>query len=177
MRRDLLNLAAVMVLSSVAAVAANVFGHNMEWIRRPLQPPPSIIPVATHPASAGEPAPASQPSGLIGVDDVLRHLADGSAFFVDAREAAEYSAGHLKGAFNVPSTAIYGAGEQIRNLVSLDHCVIVYCGGGGCEASHNVSDALRRDFLFKNVLIYEKGWEEIQASGRFTDWTAVGDQP
>ncbi|HVP12696.1 MAG TPA: rhodanese-like domain-containing protein [Phycisphaerae bacterium] len=200
MRRTLAQLAAVMLFSSAVAAAANVFGHKMEWVRRPLDPAaPKAEPHAySHrmykgggdvttrpddkPAGAGgstEPARGSTATrarpGTVDSDAVLEALVSGTACLVDAREPSEYAEGHLRGAINLPSSAIYNDIERLRSLISTEQRVIVYCGGGGCEASHNVSDVLRRDFDFKNVFIYENGWEEIVASPRFQNWIVAGD--
>lgn len=176
MRRDLLNVVVVMLVSTTVAAAANVLAHKMDWIRMPLDREPIAPVVQSTPGTPRAPS-SSQQANLIGLEIVIQHLTNATACFIDAREPAEYAAGHLRGALNIPSSAVYAEGDKVRSLVGLDTCVIVYCGGGGCEASHNVSDALRRDFEFKNVLIYEKGWEEIQSSGRLNDFIVTGDQP
>jgi rhodanese-related sulfurtransferase len=201
MHRDLRNLLAIMVISSVAGAATNVFAHKMDWIRRPLPaskpaetepgevvpaPRESSVPLqpangtkANHepPGQNGQPVATQQRENGMTAETVLEYLTNSTACFIDAREAPEYAAGHLRGAVNVPSSAIWDNIEKVRSLISPDHRVVVYCGGGGCEASHNVSDVLQRDYEFKNVLIYDNGWEEIESSGLFKDWIAEGEQP
>ncbi|MFQ5430533.1 MAG: rhodanese-like domain-containing protein [Phycisphaerae bacterium] len=194
MRSTLLTVAGLLVLGSAAALVANTTWYHIPWLREPMvivdQSHP--IPERTPPQSendlghdskpapqhdAPEAPPRARP-GFILIDDVLSALADGSARFIDAREARDYDEGHLRGAIHLPSSAIYKNIDNVFNLgVMADDRVIVYCGGGECEASHNVADELRRSFNFTNVLIYEKGWEEIESSGRFNDYIETGGQP
>jgi thiosulfate sulfurtransferase len=183
MRQDLFNLMAIMLLSTAVAAASNVFGHRIDWIRKPLNHA-TTNPTSTT-AEAAEDSPQSgekevveeKPANgsTVTMDVVLAHLADGSARFIDAREEGDYAAGHLRGAIHLPSSAIFANIERVTSQVAIDECLIVYCGGGGCEASHNVSDALQRNYGFTRVLIYDKGWEEITASGRFEPWIVTGE--
>ncbi|MCA9256316.1 MAG: rhodanese-like domain-containing protein [Phycisphaerales bacterium] len=108
------------------------------------------------------------------IECVLRHLADRDATIVDAREQHDYDEARLAGAIHVPSSAVYDNMDNLMAVVPVqDSLIIVYCGGGNCEASKNVGIVLR-DFGFTNVLLYENGWEEIEASGRFGDFIEIG---
>ncbi len=99
------------------------------------------------------------------LDMVVDHLINGTAHFVDAREEYEFDDGHLKGAHLLPSSAIY---ENIENLMAVGVLpgpgkpIIVYCGGGSCEASHNVAKVMA-EFDYQNIYIYVNGWEEVMA--------------
>lgn len=99
------------------------------------------------------------------LDMVVDHLTNGTANFIDAREEYEYDEGHLKSANLLPSSAIY---ENIENLMAVGIApgaggkpIIIYCGGGSCEASHNVAKAMSNDFGYQNIWIYVNGWEEV----------------
>ncbi len=167
MRRDLITMLTVLLITSGIAAAANVAVHKMDWIRRPLDPP--APPRTTQSAQVEAPqivqegSQAANGAEAIQAPAILEHLAHGTAFFVDAREPAEYASAHLRGAINVPASAIYANIEKVASVAPLDQLIIVYCGGASCDASHNVADALRRDFGYANVAIHEKGWEEIEA--------------
>jgi len=186
MHRDLATIGIVLLISSGVAAAANVFSHQMEWIRRPLPRPPvngasQPAPPETprkQPPSATVDEPATQGAAeLVQSEAVLDHLAHGTALFVDARAPEEYAAGHLRGAINLPSSEIFASIDRVTSLVSPDQLIIVYCGGSGCEAGHNVADALRRDFGYTNVAIYAKGWEEIETSEQLRHCIMTGEQP
>ncbi len=121
-------------------------------------------------------APDPERPGVVGLECVLHFLENGGAYFIDAREQHDYDSGRLKGAIHVPSSAIVPSIEAnllAAGIPSFER-VIVYCGGGSCEASHNVADALRDRYFFEKVYIYEKGWEEVEASGRFGAFIQTG---
>ncbi len=182
MHRHLLSAILILVAGSAAAVLSNLTWHKMDWLRRPLAPPRSstIQQDPTQPNVAGDVAPGrpETPPGMIAIDEVLADLAAGSAYFIDAREEHDYQEGHIRGAVHLPSSAIYEKIDDVYSAgVSPGDKVIVYCGGGDCEASHNVVDELRRSFGFAHVLVYENGWEEVESSGRFAEFISVGDEP
>lgn len=107
------------------------------------------------------------------MDCVLSHLADGSAYIIDAREDHDWNEARLVRAIHVPSSAVYDNMEKVMNMVPQQEMIIVYCGGGECEASKNVAVVLR-DYGFSNVWVYENGWEEIESSGRFGNYIEGG---
>ena len=165
MRSHLLTVLAILALGGGAAIGANAAWYKMDWFRKP----------------APAPRPTTQTSsrrGFIEIEGVLQHLAAQTAIFVDAREDHEYQSGRLRGAIRIPSSAIY---DSMNNLydqgVTEENKIIIYCGGGECEASHNVAEVLRDDFGYLDVSIYEKGWEEIESSGRFLDYVEYEDAP
>lgn len=79
---------------------------------------------------------------------------------IDARRADQYSAGHIKNSIN-----IYAQDEQdilIPKILQLprDKKIIIYCDGGTCDLSHELANNLISAFSFKNVYVYEGGWDE-----------------
>lgn len=183
MIRDFAIAGIILLLSAGAAATSNAVRQvRLPWVREPLPATPSSV-LTTATAVEGESvtsAPtatdAAKP-GMIKIDAVLEHLKAGTAKFVDAREEREFVEGHLLGAINLPSSAIYKNIERVLGAASPVDRIIVYCGGGDCEASHHVADALRRDFGFSEVLIYENGWAEVMSSGRFNEYFATGAEP
>lgn len=179
MRTQLIIVIAILAISSTVGLVANATWYEMEWVRK------EIGNTTTQPVDTGRgdgrPGPAIEvpEEGTIQIDAVLEHLANGTAIFVDAREQNDFDESRLRGAVFVPASDIYQNVDN--NLLAtgalVTNTVIVYCGGGTCEASHNVADALRRDYQFENVLIYTNGWEEIESSGRFGDYIVVGAEP
>lgn len=189
MVRDFSICVILVAISAGLAGATNVLRpdkeRRLDWIRRGVPVENETTPSASsgdgvQANGATSTAPANADHGGAGgvtVDEVLAALSGGTAYFVDAREKAEYEEGHLRGAVNMPSSAIYENADSVTAIIPPDARVIVYCGGGQCEASHNVSDALRRDFAYQNVVIYTKGWEEVLTSGKFGELISRGDQP
>lgn len=179
MNRHLLTAILILIAGSAAAGVVNLTWHKMDWLRRPLAPP--VTQQNPRQPTADGDVPTSQPAtppGMITIDEVLADLAAGSAHFIDAREEHDYQEGHIRGAILLPSSAIYERIDDVYGAgVSPEAKVIVYCGGGDCEASHNVVDELRRSFGFSHVLVYENGWAEVESSGRFAEFISVGDEP
>jgi len=181
-RNQILIAFVILILSSAAAVVAKStwYDKDMElpWIRTSTPPP---APIQTDHSDISNRAKTDQPPapkpGTILIDQVLDDLANGSAFFIDAREPHEFVEGRLRGVIHIPSSAIY---DNIDDLyaqgVGSDDKIIVYCGGGECEASHNVAEALRGDFNFTHVWVYENGWAEIESSGRFDAYIERGGE-
>jgi rhodanese-related sulfurtransferase len=96
---------------------------------------------------------------------MLRSL-NGPVLWVDAREAADYAAGHIPGAVHVSESdweaglaAFFGAWDPAQ-------IVVVYCGGAACQASRAVRDRLLRDFPDASVFYLAGGyavWQEAIA--------------
>ncbi len=160
-----------------AGLAANATWYKMDWLRKPTSSSTHVGTIGMT-RTGGAPDEASTPAkpGTIDMEAVLRHLAEGTARFIDARKPETYAEGHLQGAINLPSNSIYdNFNDLLAAGVMEDDLVIVYCGGGDCESSHDVTDALRRDFNFTNVVIYTNGWEEVEKQiDRFGGFVETG---
>jgi rhodanese-related sulfurtransferase len=95
------------------------------------------------------------------VEDLIH---SGQAVAVDSRTQAEFSAGHIPGAINVPLDSSERALADLAAKYPLGQLLVVYCEGGDCQTS----TALAR-------LIYDKGFRDIRVyQGGWTDWTAAG---
>jgi rhodanese-related sulfurtransferase len=139
---------------------------------QPVASPPSVPPA---PPAAG-PGPGSQlpdisaipqppmvNMGRAEVDTPLAysHWLTRDALFVDARSAQEFAAGHIPGAINIPPDQVRG-GRNPEALARFAHMrekqVIVYCGGGACDASKEVAQELfGRSFLY--MAVYTSGMQ------------------
>lgn len=61
--------------------------------------------------------------------ELLSFLSEGEAFeLIDARSPAEYEAGHVYGAVNIPHDSDLGASDQLP--AELDQAMVVYCRSG-----------------------------------------------
>ncbi len=126
-------------------------------------------------ARTSEPTQAPPATTAMSAEDVLDHLKNSTARFVDAREDHEWVEGHFRGAIHIPASAIYANIDRVVREVPPHEKIIVYCGGGDCEASHHVADALTNDFKFQNVVIYSKGWQEVDSKkAEFAPYVATG---
>jgi rhodanese-related sulfurtransferase len=91
--------------------------------------------------------------------DAQKRLSEGSAVFVDARYSADYGAGHLPGAINVPVTASAALLPQYMRSVRTDAPVIVYCQSKSCPFSKSVATALQQQG-YTSVQLLDGGWLE-----------------
>ena len=98
-----------------------------------------------------------QPAELL---DRLR--APNPPLILDVRSAAEFAAGHVPGAINIPFSAVpFRAGELGPQP---DVPIIVYCGGGTCELSMNLAWAMLNSGQQK-LLVFMGGTPEWEGAG------------
>jgi rhodanese-related sulfurtransferase len=88
----------------------------------------------------------------------------GAALFLDARDPAEYEAGHIPGAMRLTAADLAAEPERAKTLPVAGRPIIVYCEGGECEASLEVARVLVEGG-YRKVLVY---------SGGFPEWSATG---
>lgn len=81
-----------------------------------------------------------------------------AGLFIDARRSDQFAKGHIPGAINIYASEF---SDNIPKVIALpkDKLVVVYCDGGLCDLSHELSAELIQ-FGFTNVVIYTGGWEE-----------------
>jgi rhodanese-related sulfurtransferase len=134
-------------------------------------------PVASAPAAdAPEPEPEAKPAAPPEVPDVGRPLQvqlqavkqfwdAKAALILDAREPAEYAEGHIPGAINLPADEVIADPERLDAVDSGGRPIICYCGGGSCEVSIHLAEALVYQSGKKRVLVFMGGWPEWEAAG------------
>lgn len=192
MMREMKFAVLILIAASAAAVTTNYLRAGtrkfVPWMGRelPSRPPQKpVLPEGAH-AAPGSAQPVAHgdhthdDSEYISLADVVQHLQNGDAVFVDARKPEEYAQGHLLGAVNLPSTRAYELMDVVLSIAPVDHLVIVYCGGGQCEASHEVAHALTDAGGLKNVKIFHEGWDGVMspATGApFQAFVVVGENP
>jgi rhodanese-related sulfurtransferase len=87
-----------------------------------------------------------------------------AALFIDARESAEYEAGHIPGAVRMTRNDALAEPERIAALPVRGRPIIAYCEGGACEASIDLAKTLIESG-FRRVLVYTGGYPEWAAAG------------
>lgn len=101
----------------------------------------------------------------VNYDQVLKLTKNPGVQFIDARKAAEFAQGHIANAFNMDMVEANSEAAGMNKImqrayqIPQDQPVVVYCGGGNCELSHELCDALIQRGL-KKVFIYLGGWGE-----------------
>lgn len=88
----------------------------------------------------------------------------GDVVFIDARNAPEFEAGRVAGAINLSPDRFFGALPPELESISRDFVVIVYCGGGECDASVLVGKRFNEQGYAK-VFIMEDGFPAWKKAG------------
>ena len=88
----------------------------------------------------------------------------GGAFFLDARAPADYAAGHIANALNLPAEAFDEHFPQVASFLTTDSVIVCYCDGIECDLSHRLAELLRQRG-YTNVRILRNGWTEWNKAG------------
>ena len=86
-----------------------------------------------------------------------------SALFFDARGPEDFSAGHIRGAVNLPVHAFMDSLLYLENL-DFDRHIITYCDGEDCNASIDLAADLKM-MGFSKVNFFFGGWQEWRDAG------------
>jgi 3-mercaptopyruvate sulfurtransferase SseA len=76
-------------------------------------------------ATTPTPAPTPSPAPRMVVADCEKLVAAGEAVIVDVRDAASYSAGHIKGALSIPLGELAAKTDELKKGGKV---VVAYCG-------------------------------------------------
>jgi len=87
-----------------------------------------------------------------------------AALIIDAREAEEYTDGHIKGATSLPYNDAMADPDKVKKLDPAGRPIVVYCSGGDCELSMNLAKLMVENGKRK-VLVYEGGFPEWEGAG------------
>lgn len=100
----------------------------------------------------------------IPIEEAIARFKQGDALFADARSPADYAAGHIAGAVNLPAQTPDAWMPRVFAEVPPDRTVITYCSGSRCILSEKLAEILA-EAGFENVFHLEDGW---------TRWTERG---
>ena len=82
----------------------------------------------------------------------------GTAFFLDARAPADYAAGHIALAYNLPVEQFDQYFPKTAAVLSPDSEIVVYCDGEQCDLSHSLMTLLRERAKYSHVRVLLNGW-------------------
>jgi rhodanese-related sulfurtransferase len=162
MRRTLLRVLFILVASSALGLAVNHWRRDTDNDGQPRRLP-LIAP----------PKPELLPGDVIALDDAKPLWNSAAGFFLDARAPADYMAGHIAGAFNLPIETFEQQYPQIATMVTFDTPLVTYCDGVECELSHRLALRLR-ELGYKNVHVLVNGWTVWKQANLPTK---LGDKP
>jgi len=92
-------------------------------------------------------------------DQLAKRLKAGDVVVLDVRPAAEYTAGHIRGALSVPISEL---GKRLRELPK-DQEVVAYCRGPYCVYADDAVRALRK-----------RGFQAARLHDGYPEWLAAG---
>ena len=128
---------------------------------------PRHIPIVAPPKAA------PQPSDFVPLAEARQFWQSGTAFFLDARAPADYKAGHIAGAYNLPAEEFDGRYPETATMLTPESVIVTYCDGMECDLSHHLTERLR-ELGYQNVHILQNGWTAWRQAG----WTtATGAKP
>lgn len=174
-RPSLLMRAMVIAALGVGLGAAHsVLGPELGWFKPIVlraAAPPTVI-SGDAPSAPGTVTPgataAAQPAALgleITIEQARQLYESGlgqTAFFVDTRTRAEYEAEHIEGAFHLSSDMMSGGSiPEVLNYMDRSAAIVLYCGGGACDASHNMAILLQQAGFARCHIIKDgiPGWK------------------
>jgi len=114
-------------------------------------------------AAVNEPD-GSNAIGDISIEEAVRLFEEGSALFVDARSEAEYRAGHIKGAVNIPDLDFENHIGSFLEKTAAETVLITYCEGESCALSKSLAEKLSLAG-FENVFHLKNGWGQWKERG------------
>jgi rhodanese-related sulfurtransferase len=94
--------------------------------------------------------------------DFAKALFDKKYRFIDSRDPADFKAGHISGAMNIPFHDI----ENFRNVLEglpKDQVYVVYCSAA-CDVSIDLAYYMSK-MGFKKTYIFHGGWDEWKTAG------------
>lgn len=110
------------------------------------------------------PKPAPQAKDFITLDQAKQLWHSGTAFFLDAREPADYAAGHVGNALNLPSQSFATHFSEIAPMLTPESPLVLYCDGLECEQSHRLRESLRQ-LGYTNTHLLFNGWTVWRQAG------------
>ena len=110
------------------------------------------------------PKPVIAASEFIPLAEAFELWGSGAAFFLDARAPADYEAGHIAGAFNLPAESFHEHFMNVAPYLTPSSSIICYCDGVECDLSHHLAGMLRQQG-YTNIHLLQNGWTVWRAAG------------
>lgn len=144
MKQTILRVGAIIVLGAGLGLTANSLSpRSLSWMARP-----EVV----------------VPGEFITQDQAVARWHEGQAVFLDAREPADFAAGHIGNALNLPAQSFAEHFRDVAPLLATNSELILYCDGGECGLSHELADQLRQQG-YLNLRILSTGWAGWLAAG------------
>jgi len=109
-------------------------------------------------------------------DESLRLLQEDKAVFLDAREEALYTMGHIPGALHMPREKVEQGLNGLKGLEGRGKVLIAYCDGQGCRKAEDLVKVLQQKGV-KALGLFPDGWEVWMDRGYPMDEGSGDGQP
>jgi rhodanese-related sulfurtransferase len=119
------------------------------------------------------PPPPPKAEDTVALPDAETLWKSGTGFFFDARSPADYAAGHIAGALNLPVEDFEDHFSRFLPMLTPETPIVTYCDGKECELSERLMVRLR-ELGYHNVRHLVNGWTAWHTAGLLTH---TGDQP
>lgn len=145
-------LLGILLLGIVAGLAAN-------------QLSPRGLPLITPPRKD------VSPSEYITIEQAKVFWDSGTVLFLDAREPADYEAGHIGNAQNLPAQSFHQGFGGLAPMLSPESPLVLYCDGLECELSHHLRESLHQAgytntyLLFNGMTVWRQAGYPIAKGG------------
>ena len=110
------------------------------------------------------PKPIHRAEDFLALDQAKQLWHSGAALFLDAREPADYAAGHIGNALNLPAQSFAQHFGEIAPMLTPESPVVLYCDGKECDLSHRLAESMREQG-YTNLLILSNGWTAWRLAG------------
>jgi rhodanese-related sulfurtransferase len=152
MKRTLLQTIAIIAISGLLGVAANVFRADgiplvENWQKK----------VLNEELAGGLPA--------VSLKEAAEVFNSGEALFVDARDPDFFEMGHIPGAINLPLNDFESVFPDLEEQLQTAFMIITYCDGASCEMSVELTERLLMMGL-EQVMVYTGGMHQWETSGK-----------
>lgn len=101
---------------------------------------------------------------FIPLDQARQLWQRGDVFFFDAREPADYAAGHIGNALNLPAQSFAQHFVGIAPLLTPAAELVLYCDGADCDLSHRLRESLHA-LGYTNTHLLFNGWTAWRQAG------------
>jgi rhodanese-related sulfurtransferase len=102
----------------------------------------------------------SEPDTVPQVDAATLRSWEREVLWVDARPRKLFEQGHIDGAILLNEDEWSTLVAPFLNEWDPDKPIVVYCDGGGCQASKAVAHRLRTELQLENIHVLKGGWKE-----------------
>ena len=120
------------------------------------------------------PAERSSTAGeYIPLDQAGQLWRRGAALFLDAREPADFAAGHIGNALNLPAQSFPEHFSDVAPMLTPTSELVLYCDGKECELSHRLASSLHQ-LGYTNTHLLFNGWTAWRQAGLPT---TIGGKP